>query len=165
MDGRRRRLGRRAGGAGAVRVGTGAAVAWDCAFVDAPTDLRFEGDLTTELARVNVGVGTEPCVSVCVRVVLASGLRFEGDLLVGVDPTSSWLLPFSSSSALSKSNIFAKPRLLLPVLDASTKLSASLLQGVGVASGSPVSVSMTPFMADARGNAGGSAKRSTGVPK
>jgi hypothetical protein len=37
------------------------------------------------------------------------------------------------------------------------------VQGVGVARGSPVSVSMTPFMADARGNAG--AIRSTGVSK
>jgi hypothetical protein len=162
MDGRRRRLGRRVGGTGAVREGTGAAVAWDCAFVDAPTDVRFEGDLITELPRVSIGVGF---VSVRVWVVLASGLRFEGDLLVGVDPTSSWLLPFSSSSALSKSNIFAKPRLLLPVPDVSTKASTSLVQGAGVASGSPVSVSMTPFMADARGNAGGGAARSTGVSK
>lgn len=88
MDGRRSRLGRLAGGAGAVREGTRAVVAWGCAFV-APTDLRFEGDLCTELARVNVGLGAEPCVSVRVWVGLASGLHFEGDLLVGVDPTSS----------------------------------------------------------------------------
>ncbi len=157
-DGRRRRLGRRAGGAGAVREGTGAVVAWDCAFVDALRDLYFEGDLCTELARVDIRPGAEPSVFVWVLVVSASGLRFEGDLLVGVDPvirTSAWKLILSSSSALSKSNIFAKPRLLLPILGVSTKISTSLLLGIGVASGSPVSVSMTPFMADARGNAGG----------
>lgn len=167
MEGRRRRLGRRAGGAGAVREGTRVAVAWGCVFVDAPTGLRFEGDLNDELARVSTGVGAEPCVSVCVWEVLASGLRFKGDLFVGVDPvpTSSWLRPFSSSSTLSKSNIFAKPRLLLPVLGVSTKASTSLAQGVGVASGSPVSVSMTPFMADASGNAGGGTRRSPGVSK
>ena len=163
IDGRRRRLGRWEGGAGAVREGTGAVVDRDCAFVDAPTDLGFKGDFFAELARVNIGLGAEHCVSVSVWVVLTSGLRFEGDLLVGVDPTSSWFLPFSSSSTLSKSNIFAKPRLLMSVLGVSTKASTSLVQGVGVASGSPVSVSMTPFMADARGNAGGGAKRSTGV--
>ena len=39
------------------------AVAWVCAFVDAPTGLRFEGDLNNELARVNAGVGAQPCVS------------------------------------------------------------------------------------------------------
>jgi hypothetical protein len=167
MDGRRRRLVRRTGGAGAVREGTSVAVAWDCAFVDAPTGLRFEGDLNNELARVNTDVGAEPCVSVCDWGVLASGLRFEGDLFVGVDPVpaSSWLRPFSSSSTLSKSNILANPRLLLPALGVSTKASTSLAQGVGVASGSPVSVSMTPFMADARGNAGGGARRSTGVSR
>jgi hypothetical protein len=124
--------------------------------------LGFKGDFFTELARVNIGLAAEPCVSVSVWVVPASGLRFGGDLLVGVNPTSSWFLPFSSST-LSKSNIFAKPRLLLSVLDVSTKASTSLVQGVGVASGSPVSVSMTPFMADARGNAGDGARRSTGV--
>jgi len=89
IDGRRRRLGRWEGGAGAVREGTGAVVDRDCAFVDAPTDLGFEGDFFTELARVNIGLGPELSVSVFVWVVLASGLRFEGDLLVGVDPTSS----------------------------------------------------------------------------
>ena len=167
MDGRRRRLGRRPGGAGAVREGTGAAVAWDCVFVDAPTDLRFEGDLCTELARVNICLGPEPSISVCPLAVAASGLRFEGDLLAGVDLvtlTFSWRMPLSSSSALSKSNIFAKPRLLLPILGVSTKTSTSLVPGVGVARGSPVSVSITPFMADARGNAGG-AMRSAGVSK
>ena len=167
MDGRRRRLGRRTGGAGAVREDMRVAVAWVCAFVDVPTGLRFEGDLNNELARVNAGVGAEPCVSVSVWGILASGLRFEGDLFVGVDPvpTSSWLRLFSSSSTLSKSNIFAKPRLLAPVLGVSTKASTSLAQGVGVASGSPVSVSMTPFMADASGNAGGGARCSPGVSK
>jgi hypothetical protein len=147
-----------------VREGTGTAVDRDCAFIDVPTDLGFEGDFFIELARL----GAEPCVSVWVWVVPASGLRFEGDLLVGVDPVtpkSSWLVPFSSSSTLSKSNIFAKPKLVLPVWGVSTKASTSLVQGVGVASGSPVSVSMTPFMADARGNAGGGARRSTGVSK
>ena len=164
MDGRRRRLGRRAGGAGAVREGTGAAVPCNCVFVDAPTDLRFEGDLCTELARVNFCLGAEPSVSFCVLVMAASGRRFEGDILVGVvpvSPTSSWG-GLVSSSSLSKSNIFANPRLLLPTLGVSTKISTSLVQGVGVASGSPVSVSMIPFIADARGNAGG-AVRSTGV--
>jgi hypothetical protein len=166
MDGRRRRLGRRAGGAGAVREGTGAAVACDCVFVDAPTDLRFEGDLCTESARVNICLGAEPSVPFCVLAMAASGRRFEGDILVGVvpvTPTSSWGGLVSSSSSLSKSNIFANPRLLLPILGVSTKISTSLVPGVGVASGSPVSVSMTPFIADATGNAGG-ARRSTGVP-
>jgi hypothetical protein len=89
MDGRRRRLGRRAGGAGAVREDTGAAVACDCVFVDAPTDLRFEGDRRTESARVNTCLGPEPSVSFCVLVMAASGRRFEGDILVGVVPTST----------------------------------------------------------------------------
>lgn len=163
MDGRRRRLGRRAGGAGAVREGTGATVACNCVFVDAPTDLRFEGDLCTESARVDICLGAEP--SVPFFVLAASGRRFEGDILVGVvsvTPTSSWGGLSSSSSSLSKSNIFANPRLLLPILGVSTKISTSFVPGVGVASGSPVSVSMTPFIADARGNAGG-AMRSSGV--
>ena len=42
-DGRRRRLAGWEGGAGAERVGTGRAAARDPA--DAPTDLRFDGDL------------------------------------------------------------------------------------------------------------------------
>ena len=95
-------------------------------------------------------------------MMAASGRRFEGDVLVGVAPTSSFGGIVSSSSSLSKSNIFANPRLVLPILGVSTKISTSLVPGVGVASGSPVSVSMTPFIADARGNAGG-AMRSAGV--
>lgn len=165
MDGRRRRLGRRAGGAGAVREGTSPAVACNCVFIDVPTDFRFDGDLCTESARVNICLGAEPSVSFCVLVMAPLGRRFEGDIFVGVfpvTPTSSWWGLVSSSSSLSKSNIFANPRLLLPILGVSTKISTSLGPGVGVASGSPVSVSMTPFIADARGNAGG-AKRSTGV--
>jgi hypothetical protein len=86
MDGRRRRLGRRAGGAGAVREGTSAAVACDCVFVDAPTDLRFEGDRCTESALLNLA---ESSVSFCVLVIAASGRRFDGDILVRVAPTSS----------------------------------------------------------------------------
>jgi hypothetical protein len=147
-----------------VREGTGAAVACNCVFVDAPTDFRFDGDFCTESARVNIRLGAELSVSFCVLVVAASGRRFEGDILVGVVPvvpTSSWGL-VSSSSSLSKSNIFANPRLLLLILGVSTKISTSLVPGVGVASGSPVSVSMTPFIADATGNAGG-AMRSAGV--
>lgn len=164
MDGRRRRLGRRAGGAGAVREGTGAVVACNCVFVDAPTDLRFEGDLCTESARVNIRLGPELSVSFCVLVMAVSGRRFEGDFLVGVVliiPASSWG-GLVSSSSVSKSNIFANPRLLLPILGVSIKISTSLVPGVGVATGSPVSVSMTPFIADARGNAS-SAMRSAGV--
>src|SRR6266849_7294531 len=103
MDGRRRRLDRRAGGAGAVREGTGSAVACNCVFFDAPTDLRFEGDLCTELARVSVCLGAEPSISFRVRVMAASGRRFEGDILVGVVPTSSLGGLVSSSSSLSKS--------------------------------------------------------------
>jgi hypothetical protein len=50
-DGRRRRV----GGAGATRVGTSTATAFcDC---DELTDLRFEGDLGAESARLNVGAG------------------------------------------------------------------------------------------------------------
>lgn len=149
-----------------MREGTGAAVACDCVFLDAPTDLRFEGDLCTESARLDICLGPEPSVSFCVLLMAASGRRFEGDILVGVVPvvpTSSWGL-VSSSSSLSKSNIFANPRLLFPILGVSTKISisTSLVPGAGVASGSPVSVSMTPFIADATGNAGG-AMRSAGV--
>lgn len=165
MDGRRRRLGRRAGGAGAVREGTSTAVACSCVFFVALTDLGFEGDLCTELARVNVRLGAEPSVSFCFLVMTVSGRRFEGDILVEdapVNPTSSWGVLDSSSSTLSKSNIFANPSLLSLILGVSTKISTSLVPGVGVASGSPVSVSMTPFIADARGNAGG-AMRSAGV--
>jgi hypothetical protein len=138
-DGRWRRLVRCAGGAGAVREGTSTAVDWDCARVDAPTDLRFEGDLGADLARVSVDPEAAACIT--------SGLRFEGDL---VAPTSSWL---PSSSTLSKSNIFANPR-LWPTLGESTRISISLA-GVGVARGSPVAVRTTPFIADAGGNAGG----------
>jgi hypothetical protein len=165
MDGRRRRLGRRAGGAGAVREGMGTVVACNCVFIDAPTDLRFEGDLCTESARVNIRLGPEPSVSFRVLLMAVSGRRFEGEFLVGVVlviPTSSLGGLVSSSSSVSKSNIFANPRLLFPILGVSTKISTSLVPGVGVASGSPVSVSMTPFIADARGNAGG-AMRSAGV--
>ena len=165
MDGRRRRPGRRAGGAGAVREGTGAAVVCICVSVDGPTDLRFEGDLCTESARVNICLGADPPVSFRVLVMAASGRRFEGDILVGVvtvTPTSSEGRLVSSSSSLSKSNIFANPRLLWPILGVSTNMSTSLVPGVGVASGSPVSVSTTPFIADARGHAG-VAMRPTGV--
>ena len=158
IDGRRRRLGRRAGGPGAVREGTGTVVV----FVDAPTDFRFEGDLCTGSPRVNIRLVPEPSVSFRVLLMAVSGRRFEGDFLVGVAPTSSLGVLVSSSSSVSKSNIFANPRLSLPILGVSTKISASLVPGVGVASGSPVSVSMTPFIADARGNASG-ARRSAGV--
>jgi hypothetical protein len=110
-----------------------------------PSGLLFEGDL-----------------SAWVFAATASGLLFEGDLVgVGIAaPTSPWR--FSSSSAFSKSNIFANPR-LWPSLDESTRRSTSF-EGVGVAMGSPVAVRITPFMADATGNAGG-AKGSAGVSK
>jgi hypothetical protein len=98
MDGRRRRLGRRAGGAGAVREATGAAVACNCVFVDAPTDLRFEGDLCTEPVRVNICLGAESSASFRVLVMAELGRRFEGDILVGVVPVSSGGLVSSSSS-------------------------------------------------------------------
>jgi len=142
-DGRRRRVVRCAGGAGAVREGTGTSLDWDCARVDGPTDLRFDGDLGADLARVNVDPEAAACIT--------SGLRFEGDL---VAPTSSWL---PSSSTLSKSNIFANPR-LWPTLGESARISINLA-GAGVARGSPVAVRTTPFIADAGGNAGG-ARRS-----
>src|SRR5260370_7776417 len=119
MDGRRRRLGRRPGGAGAVREGTGAAVAWDCVFVDAPTDLRFEGDLCTELARVNICLGPEPSISLCPLAVAASRLRFEGELLAAADPvtlTFPWRIPLPPSSALYNPTIFPNPHPLLPFL-------------------------------------------------
>lgn len=148
-----------------MREGTGTAVACSCVFFDAPTDFGFEGDFFTELARVNIRLGGELSVSFCILVMAVSGRRFEGDILVEdvpVNPTSSWGMLDSSSSTLSKSNIFANPSLLSLILGVSTKISTSLVPGVGVASGSPVSVSMTPFIADARGNAGG-AKRSAGV--
>jgi len=52
-DGRRRRLAGWEGGAGAERVGTGA----ERDFVDAPTDLRFDGEL---LIGGNVGAEAGP---------------------------------------------------------------------------------------------------------
>jgi len=122
-----------------------------------PTGLFFEGDLRTELARINVGAGA----AAFVWAPPASGRFFEGDF-VGVDiatPAFWWLF---SSSALSKSNIFANPRLWL-TLGESTRISTSFM-GIGVARDSPVSVRITPFMADTAG-IGGGAKQSAGVSK
>jgi hypothetical protein len=158
MDGRRRRLGRRTGGAGAVREGIRAAGPWDCVRVDVPTGLIFEGDLAAELTRVDVDAGA----GACVWATADSGFFFEGDLVGLAIAALAFLRLFSSSSsALSKSNIFANPR-LWPILGESTKMSMSFV-GAGVAMGSPVVVRITPFMADTTGNAG--AKRSAGVSK
>lgn len=113
-----------------------------------PTGLPLEGDL---------GAGA----AAWVWEATASGLLLDGDL-VGVDiaaPALSWLF---SSSALSKSNIFANPR-LWPTPGESTRISTSFA-GAGVTRDSPVAVRITPFMADTTGNAGG-AKRSAGVSR